>query len=359
MLTRFTALYQNRPNPLQFLDTDLSLLPAKTSKCLWVSPVAFLITIHALAIAQWSLDISQQWRPALPVVTRRGSKQVYQDSSIIVMALVHVAWQMSYEEVVDYFRAHPDAAQVAGFPAGRVIGVSQYWERRRALGTLPFWFFFIAMVWQLIRFGVIKGTDVILDGTTLRIWFHDDPEAGWSFPKPWKGSTWGYKVHTLLCRWSQLPVLFLITPANRQESIVAIPLLALSVLLFSLPITIVRADSGYFTTAIMVFIRDVLQATFMIDYNLRRRGKRFLATLFFLDQWDFHMNPRAIIERHFAWAKRYFGLESAHWRGLVAAYQHTALVYSVMLGVALTAHRLQRPELAGSRTKVLAVKTLS
>jgi hypothetical protein len=358
MLTKFTALYQNRPNPLQFPDTDLSLLPTKMSKRLWVNPTVFLITVNALIMAQWAVTISQQWQPTLPPPTRRGPKQVYQDSSILVMALVHVAWQMSYEEVVDYFRAHPDAAQTAGFPPGRVIGVSQYWARRRALGAMPFWFFFVSMVWQLLRFGIIKGTDVILDGTTLRIWFHDDPEAGWSFPKPWKGSTWGYKVHTLLCRWSQLPVLFLITPANRQESIAAIPLLALSVLLFALPITIVRADSGYFTTAIMTFIRDGLQATCMIDYNLRRKGKRFLATLFFLDQWHFHMGPRAIIERHFAWAKRYFGLESARWRGLVAAYQHTALVYSVMLGVALTAHRLQRPELAGSRTKVLAMKTL-
>lgn len=97
----------------------------------------------------------------------------------------------------------------------------------------------------------------------------------------------------------------------------------------------------------------------MIDYNLRQQSKRFLAILFFLDQWDFHMDPRAIIERHFAWAKRYFGLEVARWSGLVAAYQHTALVYSVMLGVALSAHRLQRPDLAGSRARVLAVKSLS
>lgn len=359
MLAKFTALYQNRPNPLNWPHTDLSLLPAKVSKRLWVNPTEFLVTVNAVAAAQWALGVCQQWRPALPPATRRGPKQVYQDSSIIVMALVHVAWQMSYEEVVDYFRAHSAAAQVAGFPAERVIGVSQYWERRRALGILPFWLFFVAMVWQMIRLGVIKGTDVILDGTTLRIWFHDDPEAGWSFPKPWKGSVWGYKVHTLLCRWSQLPILFLVTPTNRQESIVAIPLLALSVALFGLPIAIVRADSGYFTNAIITFIRFTLKATCMIDYNLRRRGKRFLATLFFLDQWHFHMGPRAIIERHFAWAKRYFGLETAHWQGLVAAYQHTALVYAVMLGVALTAHRLQRPELAGSRTKVLAVKTLS
>jgi hypothetical protein len=343
---------------LPFPETSLSLLPAKASKRLWVSPTEFITIVHAVDLAQWALRVSHPWRPALPSPGRRGPKPVYQDSSIIVMALVHVAWHMSYEEVVDYFRAHPAAAQMADFPPGRVIGVSQYWQRRQALGILPFWFFFVAMVWQMIRCGVIKGTDVILDGTTLRIWFHDDPEAGWSFPKPWKGSVWGYKVHTLLCRWSQLPILFLITPANRQESIAAIPLLALSVMLFALPITIVRADSGYFTTAIMAFIRHTLQASFMIDYNLRRRGKRFLATLFFLEQWDFHMGPRAIIERHFAWAKRYFGLESARWRGLIAAYQHTALVYSVMLGVALTAHRLQHPELAGSRTKVLAVKTL-
>ena len=65
-----------------------------------------------------------------------------------------------------------------------------------------------------------------------------------------------------------------------------------------------------------------------------------------------------IIERHFAWAKRYFGLESGRWRGLIAAYQHTALVYSVMLGIALVAYRYQRPELAGSRRRVLAINTI-
>jgi hypothetical protein len=34
------------------------------------------------------------------------------------------------------------------------------------------------------------------------------------------------------------------------------------------------------------------------------------------------------------------------------------LVYSVMLGVALVAHRYQRPELMGSRASVLASRTL-
>jgi hypothetical protein len=261
--------------------------------------------------------------------------------------------------VVDYLRAQAEAAAVVGFAEGRVICASQYWERRRALGILPFWRFFVVMVWQLVRMGVVVGKDVILDATTQRLWFHDDEQAGWSFPKPGKGSVWGYKVHTLLCRFSQLPVMFLVTPANRQESLFAIPLLILAVVCYGFAFMIVRADAGYFTYPILNFIRTVLHASFLIDYNLRRRGKRFLATRFFVNQWRFHLRPRATIERHFAWAKRYFGLESAHWAGLVAAYQHTALVYATMLAVALIAHRYQRPELAGSRTRVLALKTLS
>lgn len=338
---------------------EVGRLPAKLSKRLWVGPSEFVATTQALELAEWALRMSQWGRPPLPDRSRRGAKAVYYDRSILVMAFIQVAWQFGYEEFIDYLRAHATVAVAVGLPAGRIICASQYWERRRALGILPCWFFFVAMVWQLVRLGVIVGKDVILDATTQRVWFHDDEQAGWSFPKPGKGSVWGYKVHTLLCRWSQLPVMFLVTPANRQESLLALPLLVLAVACYGFAFTIVRADAGYFTYPILHFIRTVLHASFMIDYNLRRRGKRFLATLFFAEQWRFHLRPRAAIERHFAWAKRYFGLESAHWAGLVAAYQHTALVYATMLAVALIAHRYHRPELAGSRTNVLALKTLS
>ena len=136
-------------------------------------------------------------------------------------------------------------------------------------------------------------------------------------------------------------------------------MLVFAIVLFAYPVVIVRADAGYFTYPILNFIRVVLRAGFVIDYNLRRRGKRFLVTLFFLGQWRFHQKPRGTIERHFAWAKRYFGLEAGRWAGLVAAYQHTALVYSTMLGVALVAHRYQRPDLAGSRTRVLEAKSIA
>ncbi|MEP7200259.1 MAG: transposase, partial [Chloroflexota bacterium] len=257
----------------------MSALPAKLSKCLWVSPQEFLLTIHAVLLAESPLRASQRLKPRLSTPSRRGPKPVYADSSVMVMALIHVAWQTSYDEVVDYFRAHPEAAQTAAFPLGRVISVGQYGERRRAVGILPCWQFFIGMVAQLVRMNVITGTGLILDATTQKVWFHQDGEAGWSFSKPGKGSVWGYKVHTVLCRWSQLPVMFLLTPAQRQESVLAIPLLLLTVVFFGFSVPLVRADAGYFTYPIMNFIRTVLGAGFMIDYNLRRRGKRFLATL--------------------------------------------------------------------------------
>jgi hypothetical protein len=167
-------------------------------------------------------------------------------------------------------------------------------------------------------------------------WYHQDDEAAWSFPKPWKGSTWGYKVHTLLCRWSELPIMFLVTSDNRHDGPLAIPLLSLAVACFGCPIAIVRADAAYFSYALLDYLGTVLHAGFVIDYNLRKHGKKAMATLPFIRQWRFHLKFRAVIERHFAWVKRYFGLEAARWKGLIAAYQHTALVYSVILGVALT-----------------------
>lgn len=357
-MNKCTALYKEETKPPSPPLTDLGALPVRISKRLWVSPAEFLMVTNAWQIANWAMVTSQSLHPSLKDPSRRGPKPIYADSSIMLVAMVHIAWQMSYEEAIDYFRAHPEAAQAAGFPAGRVISIGQYWERRRALGVLPFWLLFVGMVWQLTRMAIIQGVDVILDSTTQHGWFQDDPDAGWSFPKPWKGSIWGYKAHTLLCRHAQLPVMFLVSPANRHDSLFAIPLLALAVLFFGFQIAIVRADAAYFTYSILHFVYQVLQAGCVIDYNLRRRGKRALATLFFIDQWRFHQRFRSTIERHFAWAKRYFGLESARWSGLVAAYQHTALVYTTILAVALIAYRYQRPELSGSRSRVLAVKTL-
>lgn len=79
------------------------------------------------------------------------------------------------------------------------------------------------------------------------------------------------------------------------------------VLLCHLRIRAVWDDAAYFNYAFLGFVRNVLHASVNADYNLRRQGKRFLATLFFVRQWRYLMSPRTNFERHFAWMKRYSG----------------------------------------------------
>lgn len=343
--------------------TELASLPSRQSKYLWLEPDEFLKVTNASALATWAVEMTTWHRPALADPHKRGPKPTYPDALILLLAFIQTAWRFSYEDIIDYVRARPHLARLIGCPLdgnGRiqVISVGQYWTRRRALGVWPFLLFFIGMVWQLIRAGIIAGSDLILDSSLLAAWFHDDPDAAWSFPKPWQGSTWGFKIHTVLCRWSSLPVMFLITPANRHDCLWAIPLLAATVACYGFQVLIVRADAAYFSIAILCFIRYVLGASFVIDYNLRRQGKKAVATLFFLNQWRFHQRFRTVIERHFAWAKRFFGLNASGYRGWVAITQHAALVYTVMLGVALAAERYGRPDLRLSRKGVLSVKVL-
>ncbi len=55
----------------------------------------------------------------------------------------------------------------------------------------------------------------------------------------------GYRVHTLLCRGSGLPVHFLVSPANCHDAPFARPLLELAVRLYPIRPRIIRLDAAY------------------------------------------------------------------------------------------------------------------
>ncbi len=67
------------------------------------------------------------------------------------------------------------------------------------------------------------------------------------------------------------------------------------------------ADAGYDTYRFVAFVRW-LGIILIIGYQLRRLGKHFLATLFFLTQWRRLRAPRSGAERCFAFLKQYDGL---------------------------------------------------
>jgi Transposase DDE domain len=341
---------------------ELSPLPKRGSaKGLWIDPVTLLSLLNGWALAEWALCTARRLRWwALPKPPGPGAPQVYRDESVLLTSLVAAAWRLSFERITEWLARYDALAESLGYHQfddlgqRRTISLAQYSRRLRELGLLPYFLIFVALVLALLKMGLIQGWDLIIDSSLLAAWYHHDPDAAWSWPTKWKGRIFGYKVHTILCRWSYLPLFFVVTPANAHDGPLAIPMFAAVLLLYHLRIRVVRADAAYFNYAFLGFVRDVLHASVNVDYNLRRRGKRFVADLFFLRQWRDLMRPRSNIERHFAWMKHYFGLKYFRVQGYLAVTQFVFRVYIAALIVAFIAVRHQRPELATSRLKVLA-----
>jgi hypothetical protein len=332
---------------------DLAPLSGKEKGKLRLSPEQLLAAIEAETLAEWALGMAHRlYPPALPQGPA-GRPQQYSDRSILLMALVQSVWRKSYDQIVDYVATHPELARALGFRQGSICK-GRYWERRAALGLLPFLFFFLGLAGQLIRLGVITGHALIVDSTLLAAWYSADPGATWQqYAK--KKAVFGYKVHAVLCQTSNLPVFVLVTPAHVHDSLVGWFIVLVAAVLYGFRVWVVYADAGYFDWRFLRVVQEILGAHAAVDYNLRRAGKRKLASLFFLEQWRrLVITPRSDIERHFAWMKRYFGLKYFQCYSWLRVTQFVLLTYCAALAVALAAQRYERPELIRRRAMVLA-----
>jgi len=336
-----------------FPEVDLSPLLGKARGKLKLTPEQVLSAIHGPALAAWSLTQARRFQRPRLSHGPGGRPASYADESILLLAVVQTLWRKSYEAIIDLIAAQPSLAQALGF-SQRTISQGQYWERRKQLGVLPFLFFFLALVTQLIRLGVISGKALIVDSSLLSAWRAADPGARWQ-KYAGKPAVFGYKVHTVLCGQSDLPIFVLLTPAHVHDSQIGWFVILVAALLFRLTVQVVYADAAYFDWRMFRVVHDLLQAHPAIHYNPRRKGKRQLATPFFLEQWQRLVTaPRTAIERHFAWAKRYFGLKGFQCFTLLRVMQFVLLTYIAILAVALAAVRYQRPELRRARSMVIA-----
>ena len=282
---------------------------------------------------------------------RRGRRRTYSDASILVIALLSRLGHLSTREVCLWLRRWPALAAACGLPDGRVIHHAHLSRRVRALGPYPFWLLYLALVCQALRCGLLRGRDVVLDSTLLPAWSTRDPDAAWSYPTPRKGRVFGYKVHVLLDRVARLPLFFLLSPAHRNDLPFAYPLLWSARLIFGLSYHVVRADGGYWGQGLYQWIRTVLGAHPIIPFNRKRQP---LDTVRHLVYWPLSYAARAIIERFFAVAKRYYHLDTAYAVGWDAVLLRVTLTFCAILVVALAAHQAGAPELRLSPSRVLA-----
>ena len=164
----------------------------------------------------------------------------------------------------------------------------------------------------------------------------------------------GYRVHTLLCRGSGLPLLFLLSPANVHEVPFAQPLLAWAVLLYRLHPRIIRLDAGYWGLRLIAWIHTILGAVAVVPWNPKRqRNRSCLPPTWTAEE----LGKRTSIDRFFGRVFSlfsYFRLQRPPLRGWSAVAKQVALTYAATVIVALAAHQAGRPDLIRSPTRVLA-----
>jgi hypothetical protein len=279
---------------------------------------------------------------------------------VLLIALVMRCWRLSYERMLEWLQAWPALREACGLRAQdeygdlRVISVSQFSRRVRRWGALPYFLLFLVLVQRLVTLNVIKGYDLILDSTLVKAWSRRDEYAAWSYPKQWVGSVYSYKVHTLICRSCCLPVMVAVTPGNVSDSVLAVPLLWAAKVVFGFWIRVVRADAAYHTKKITWFVKVVLGAVFVVDQNPRRKGKKQIESWWVMRMLRGILGKRSMIERFFAFAKRYFGLGEFQLVGRECVSRHLLLTYCSMLSVATVAVKLGRRDLMLSPGRVLA-----
>ena len=138
----------------------------------------------------------------------------------------------------------------------------------------------------------------------------------------------GYRVRTLLCRGSGLPVLFLLAPANWHDVPFAGPLLTLAVTLYRLRPRVVRLDAGYWGLCLIVWIHTTLGAVAVIPWNPKRQKNRScLPPTWTADE----LGKRTAIERFFGRVFSlfsFFRLQRPPLSGWSAVASRVALTYT-------------------------------
>jgi hypothetical protein len=111
-----------------------------------------------------------------------------------------------------------------------------------------------------------RASSLFIDSAPILAWWRRDPDAQMGHapahqPRPLLR---GYRVHTLLCRGSGLPLLLLLSPATGHDAPSAHPLLAWAILLYRLRPRILRLDAGSSGLRLIAWMHGVLGAVAVI-----------------------------------------------------------------------------------------------
>ncbi len=331
---------------------------AKRGPALHIDALALVTRLHVLALCR--LAVQQARRRCSPPLPQGpgGTPRRYSDESLLLIALLRTLWRLSPRAMTDWLRAWPALAFACGLPA-RPDGApwvpcpSQQWKRAARAGAPPCETLFVLVVKEALRRRVIGARDLIIDSAPIKAWRRADPDARHGHaPAPHPTAFLrGYRVHTLLCRGSGLPLFFRLAPATGHDAPFAQPLLATAVALDNLRPRVVRLAAASGGLTLIAWIHTTFGAVAVIPFNPKAtKDLSCLPPTWTKDE----LGKRGSIERFFGRVFLFFRLQRPPLSGWSAVTCRVALTYTAVIVVALVAHDAGRPDLIRSPARVLA-----
>ena len=329
---------------------------AKRRPSLHIDAVSLVQRLHLLTLCRLAVRLAHGYCPLALPQGPGGRPRRYSEESLLLIAVLRTLWRLSYQDMHDWLVSWPALARACDLPLqadGRpyVPSPSQQCKRAAQAGVFSVELLYLLTVWEALRRRIIRARDLIIDSAPILAWRRDDPDArvGHAPTQHAKKFLCGYRVHTLICRASGLPLLFFLAPANRHDAPFAKPLLAYATRIFHLHPQTVRLDAAYWGLTLIAWIHQTLRAVAVIPWNPKRQKNRSCLP----PTWTKHeLGKRSSIERFFARVFLFFRLQRPPLTGWAAVTTRVALTYTATIIVALAAHHAGRPDLIRIRIKL-------
>src|SRR5260221_12058638 len=250
---------------------------ARLGPALHIDALTSVKLFQFLTLSRLSVRLANRRCPPPLPAGPGGAPRVYSEESLLLIALLRALWRFSYADMRDWLRSWLALALACDLPLGkdgrpRIPSPSQQWKRGQQGGAPLPESLFVLSVLTAIRARIIGARDLIIDSVPILAWRRADPDAAFGHapaqhPRPLLR---GYRVHTLICRGSGLPLFFLLSPANVHDAPFAQPLLAWAVHLYRIRPRVIRLAAAYWGLRLIAWIHGVLGAVAVIPWNPKR-----------------------------------------------------------------------------------------
>src|SRR5438270_11438747 len=330
---------------------------ARLSRALHIDALTLVTTLHLLALCRLAVRLAHRRCPPPLPAGKGGSPRTYSEESLLLISLLRTLWRLSYQDMHDWLKSWPALALACGLPVKEgqlcIPSKSQQCKRRHAAGAPLHESLFVLLVLQALRRRLIGARDLIIDSAPILAWRRRDPDAAFGHapahhPRPLLR---GFRVHTLICRGSGLPLFFLLSPANAHDATCAKLLLAGAVHLYQIRPRVVRLDAAYWGVHLIAWIHAVLGAVAVIAWNPKRQKNRSCLPPTWTKE---ELGKRSSIERFFGRVFLFFHLQRPPLCGWSEIASQVALTYAASIIVGLAAQQAGRPDLIRSPKRALA-----